>query len=148
MCDITMKMTKRLHHTLVIGMIVCASRAYAQSPSPSVEAPTSRTQQLQAQMQELVGKLGKQVQDLKEVTPSAEEVQQMTQEEVNKIDAWEYLVKDFEDSIPLDKYQQELTVLGQERWDCYSIITLPKILRLTCRRRPKTYLRLIPRWVP
>lgn len=69
----------------------------------------------------------------------------MATKEVEKLFTFEYRVEEFENSLTSEELQDKLQELGQERWECFHAEPLAKSLRFFCKRRPKTYLRYIPK---
>ena len=77
--------------------------------------------------------------------PSTEEIQSMTQEELEKLSAFEYKVEDFNKSMSASDVESALQTLGRDRWECFQVIQVEDNIRVFCKRPPKTYLRYIPR---
>lgn len=122
-------------------LVACFSAACDQASDISKSLPGR--EQLDSAMHE-AGKLYDQT-----IQPGAESAQKGATEELEKLFRFEYkvvtLTADQEDDQKLEAY---LNQLGQDRWECFSIERMMGELRLYCRRRPKTYLRYIPRWLP
>ena len=79
--------------------------------------------------------------------PHTEAAQQRTKDEVSKLFRWEYRVVEFPISISIVEQETRLSKLGEENWECFSLVPSGEHLRVTCRRRPEsalTYLKLIP----
>lgn len=70
---------------------------------------------------------------------------EMAQGEVEKLFVFEYKVVEFQMDLPASELQESLTLLGRERWDCFHVEPQELSNRFFCKRRPKTYLRYIPR---
>ena len=79
-------------------------------------------------------------QGLQEVTANKE---QLASEEIEKLFVYEYKIV----SLPFEVHRQEeeLSRLGMQRWECFHIDVRENEVRAYCKRRPKTYLRYIPR---
>lgn len=73
------------------------------------------------------------------------ELDSLASQEVEKLFVFEYKVIELESEESIDQLNEQLTELGKERWDCFHIEEQAKKIRLFCKRRPKTYLRYIPR---
>jgi hypothetical protein len=86
--------------------------------------------------------------DVKEaVGPHADAVQAKTKEEMDKLFRWEYKVVDLAANQDANEFQGQLSLLGDDRWECFSINAVVDRTRVTCRRRPKSalsYLKYIP----
>ena len=81
------------------------------------------------------------------VKPHAEEIHRQTKEEVDKLFRWEYRVVELPSSASVAKMEQELSVLGEEGWECVSFVQVGERTRVTCKRRPPSaiaYLKYIP----
>ncbi|RIL12388.1 MAG: hypothetical protein DCC75_00585 [Proteobacteria bacterium] len=83
-----------------------------------------------------------------ELTPSKERISSETSEEFAKLNRFEYKVVEFDKSLPAAELESKLGELGNEAWECFHITTGEKILTVFCKRRPKTYLRYVPRMFP
>lgn len=81
------------------------------------------------------------------VGPHAETAHQRTKAEVEKLHRWEYLVVDYPASTSAQDLETRLGKLGEDNWDCFSIIPNADGSRVTCKRRPLSalsYLQFIP----
>jgi hypothetical protein len=81
------------------------------------------------------------------VGPHAETAHQRTKAEVEKLHRWEYLVVDYSSLTSAQELEARLGKLGEDNWDCFSIIPSAGTSRVTCKRRPLSalsYLQLIP----
>ena len=67
--------------------------------------------------------------------------------EVEKLFIFEYKVFDLKKEESTQSIEEELNRLGKERWQCFHVEPLEKDFRFFCKRRPKTYLRYIPRFI-
>jgi len=108
-----------------------------QSPSGEkhFEKITREFEQTVDQVTRSIGKLA----------PDSKAIKELTTEEVEKLFVFEYLVSDAPPQSSTAELQETLTKLGQERWECFHIERTAETLRIFCKRRPKTYLRYIPR---
>jgi hypothetical protein len=99
----------------------------------------------QADTGSIIAELKKSMEEMKRsVTDS--ELDSMAADEVEKLFTFEYTVKDVpptEDAISLNSILEEM---GRERWNCFHIEEKKEYIRLYCKRRPKTYLRYVPRF--
>ena len=99
--------------------------------------------------QKKLDELGRDVQDtiskatkkIGELTPSSDDVTNLTTEEVAKLFNFEYRVIDLEASLPNSEIELQLSRLGLDRWECFHIEKNGPSLRVFCKRRPKTFLR-------
>jgi hypothetical protein len=80
--------------------------------------------------------------------PSREKLSEGAQQEVEKLFVFEYKVAEVKAELPAADLEAALQALGQERWECFALQQQGAMLRLFCKRRPKTYLRFIPRMFP
>lgn len=81
------------------------------------------------------------------VGPHADAVQAKTKEEMDKLFRWEYKVVDLAANQDANEFQGQLSLLGDDGWECFSISPLLDKTRVTCKRRPKSaisYLKYIP----
>jgi hypothetical protein len=74
------------------------------------------------------------------VSPRARELQAKTEGEIEKLHQWEYHVEEFSASRSATDLRDRLAHLGEERWDCFSLVPHETDLRITCKRRPRTAL--------
>lgn len=73
------------------------------------------------------------------------ELDSLAQEELEKLFVFEYKVHEFSSKPTSLSIETELARLGKERWECFYIDLSSSTPRAVCKRRPKTYLRYIPR---
>ena len=66
-------------------------------------------------------------------------------DEVEKLFIFEYEVFEYDLDMASSEQTEALTALGKERWECFHVQPTTESLRFYCKRRPRTYLRLIPR---
>ncbi len=91
-----------------------------------------------------VGKiLGAAKDGAEQLAPHGKKLTDNTLDEVEKLSALEYKVKDLDASSSARQIQAELELLGKDRWDCYQISHLQDVTRLYCKRMPKSYLRYL-----
>lgn len=95
-----------------------------------------------AQLQQLIDSASKQVSD---VTPSKERVKELTADEVQKLYSFEYRFLEVELKAPASQIEAKLNELGQDTWECSFVDKNEVNLRFLCKRKPKTYLRYVPR---
>ncbi len=89
--------------------------------------------------------LGDIAQKFQKQAPSTDEIQSMTQEELEKLSTFEYKVEDFNKSMSAANIESSLKTLGKDRWECFQVLEFDEKIRVFCKRLPKTYLRYIPR---
>ena len=98
---------------------------------------------------EIAKKVGEEYSDAKqtfnEIAPSANDVKENTSKEVEKLFTFEYKVSEFDINSDSGKLEEELTALGKDMWECFDIIPSEKTIKVFCKRRPKTYLRYLPK---
>lgn len=82
------------------------------------------------------------------LAPQTKEVTEATSQEVEKLFVFEYKVAELKKEAGTAEIEGALQQLGQDRWECFAADRSDKVLRFYCKRRPKTYLRYIPRLVP
>ena len=100
---------------------------------------------LNSQLKKLLQEAGQQIDGL---APGTKEVTESTSQELEKLFIYEYKVAEFRKDAAAAELEAGLQQLGQDRWECFASDRSDKGLRFFCRRRPKTYLRYIPRLVP
>jgi hypothetical protein len=83
---------------------------------------------------------------LSEMADKPSQMKDLTSDEIEKLFNFEYLVVDLPAKMPSPDLEKKLNQLGEERWDCFQIERLETKIAISCKRRPKTYLRYIPRW--
>ena len=96
-------------------------------------------------LNEQLDKASDQVQEA--VGPHAEQLQSRTKEEVEKLLRWEYKVMDLAADITAQQMETRLSQVGEEGWECGSVVPVPNGLRVTCKRKPPSalaYLKYIP----
>lgn len=81
----------------------------------------------------------------KKVSEITKSTSTMTSEEVEKLFTLEYKVVELPQDMPAPEMEQKLSTLGQQRWECRSVVPNGAKLQIFCSRRPETYLRYIPR---
>lgn len=84
---------------------------------------------------------------IKEMTKDSDKIDDLASEEVEKLFNYEYTVKDYDSSLSAEEFEVNLKALGKDRWICFHIEKEIKYYRVFCRRRPKTYLRYLPRFI-
>lgn len=82
------------------------------------------------------------------MAPSGKDIQDVANSEVDKLYSIEYKVVELDNSTSPKLLEQTLAQLGQERWECFSIVELGSAYMVTCRRRPTSYLRYALRFLP
>jgi hypothetical protein len=82
---------------------------------------------------------------LEETDPQS--LQKAAQDEVDKLMQVEYLVEEIPGTSSKKALQDHLSKLGADRWECFSISpgSDGTMLRLVCKRKPKSYLRYLTR---
>jgi hypothetical protein len=73
------------------------------------------------------------------------ELDSLASQEVEKLFVFEYNVVELPSGQSTEQLNEQLSELGKERWDCFHVEEKETQIRLFCKRRPKTYLRYIPR---
>ena len=109
------------------------------------DAGSKDVEGVRQQLEALVDKANRQVESL---SSSPEEVSEKASAELEKLFTFEYKVVDFRGDTSSASIQRALNELGQDRWECFQLIPVDAGLAALCKRRPKTYLRYIPRMVP
>lgn len=82
---------------------------------------------------------------LKGVSEDHKKVQDATTKEVEKLFTFEYKVFDFSMEASSGEIEKKLSEGGREGWECFAVHEKRPNLRFFCKRRPKTYLRYVPR---
>lgn len=96
------------------------------------------TQDLQRAADQTMQKLGKLASDPGQISD-------LTSDEIEKLFVFEYTVVDLPAAATSREMEVKLTQLGADRWECFHIERSGDVIRFFCKRRPKTYLRYIPR---
>jgi len=68
-----------------------------------------------------------------------------TSEELEKLFAFEYKVFEADTKLGTGEMERVLGAFGKERWECFHAEKEQNKLRFFCKRRPKSYLRYIPK---
>ena len=140
--------------TVVLALLPL-SACQNETKAPNTASPTAGSTpsasgiNLQSLTDELARRLGISPEDVNAALgPRGSEVlQAKTKEEMDKLFRWEYRVQDIPSSMPAEELERRLGDLGNDGWDCFSILPEQRSLRLTCKRRPKsaiTYLKFLP----
>ncbi|RMG39456.1 MAG: hypothetical protein D6719_13235 [Candidatus Dadabacteria bacterium] len=80
-----------------------------------------------------------------QVSPFNPDVQEKAQKEFEKLFVFEYSVKRFPADIEDHRLEHELNSVGKQRWECFDVERDKDQLVFYCKRRPKTYLRYLPK---
>ncbi|MCB0309623.1 MAG: hypothetical protein KDD42_00225 [Bdellovibrionales bacterium] len=102
----------------------------------------SQAQSLSNEFERLVEKMARKFDEL---TPSSSDVHKLTTAEVEKLFTYEYKTLELSADAGPKEIETKLAELGADRWDCFYAERVNKALLFYCKRRPKTYLRYIPR---
>jgi hypothetical protein len=121
--------------------------------SPSLATATPPATQIDdLSLSKLLGEISERVQGAsggvqQALGPHGEVLQDLTKDEMEKLFRWEYRVVDVEGLETAPDFENRLTELGTEGWECFSIAQSTNATRITCKRRPRSalgYLKLIP----
>lgn len=87
------------------------------------------------------------VQDLGLEEADSQSIQKAAQDEVDKLMQVEYLVEEVPGTFSKKALQDHLSKLGADRWECFSVTPHGdgSMLRIICKRKPKSYLRYLTR---
>jgi hypothetical protein len=118
----------------------CAISLFGCKPDPG--AAPSHIEKLRKDLETTLNDTRKTIESL---GPRSDELQKSATEEVEKLFTFEYHVAEFPIEEKKDVLNDELAKLGKERWDCFHIEPRKEVIRLYCKRRPKSYLRYIPK---
>lgn len=80
-----------------------------------------------------------------QLEPHKEQVESYTKGELDKLFQLEYEVREIPLGSDTNVVSAALAELGEQRWDCFHIDHSALNLRIFCKRKPKSYLRYIPR---
>ena len=97
---------------------------------------------------ELFKTLDRQLSDLKKGLKDSmgqNDLDHRASSELEKLFTFEYKVVDLPSKASSVDLEKKLKKLGAERWECFSIRQISDKIQIACKRRPKTYLRYIPR---
>jgi hypothetical protein len=116
-----------------------------------VATPSEATNE-ELSVTKLLGSLTETVQDAsggvqQVLGPHGEVLHERTKEEVEKLFRWEYRVVELDATLSVPDFEQQLSELGNEGWECFDIAAGSAKTRVTCKRRPRSalnYLKFIP----
>lgn len=77
------------------------------------------------------------------ISPLGNEVKRSASEELEKLFAVEYKVVEYDQTVSHQEFENQLNLLGKERWDCFHVESLDDTIRVWCKRRPRSYLQHI-----
>jgi len=130
---------KRFFPALPLLMLACGSDQTpdrSQTPAPKQNATT---------LSGIVDSLHATVNSATSIDPS--QLQAQTSDEIQKMMQIEYKVVELQNNASNDELQNTLTKLGQEGWDCFSVLPNAEKYRIVCKRRPKSFLNYL-KYVP
>lgn len=96
-------------------------------------------------LEQTIQKANKNIQELTSEYANKDKLNELTTEEVEKLFTYEYKVLELDNSLSASEIEEQLQTLGKERWECFNVISEQKSYKVFCKRKPKTYLRYIPR---
>jgi hypothetical protein len=79
-----------------------------------------------------------------QVANARQKVEALAQGEYEKLIKYEYKVLSLPGDLSDAELEQQLSVLGRERWNCFHAETQAGKTRFFCNRLPLTFLRLLP----
>lgn len=82
------------------------------------------------------------------IAPAAKDLQSAATSEVDKLFAIEYKVLELPFAVGGEEMEKQISALGADRWNCFSIIPRDQSIIVTCQRRPMSYLRYALRFFP
>ncbi len=82
------------------------------------------------------------------IAPAAKDIQSAASTEVDKLFAIEYKVLELPFAVAGAEMEKQISALGADRWNCFSIIPRDQSIIVTCQRRPMSYLRYALRFFP
>ncbi len=86
---------------------------------------------------------------LDQVYSKQKPLSEKAQKEIEKLFTFQYKIVEYSDSLSAAELEKKLNKLGKERWDCFYVSHIKKNnqgkIRIFCKRKPKTYLRYVPR---
>jgi hypothetical protein len=78
---------------------------------------------------------------LKGEFPSQRDLSKMSEQELNRLLSFEYLIFDYETPPTATALEGKLNQLGAERWECIATPAFDKPVRIQCKRPAKVLLR-------
>lgn len=81
----------------------------------------------------------------KSISNMGSEGSEVATEEIAKLFTFEYKVVELQKGMDSSEIESTLASYGKQRWDCFHVEPTEASLRFYCKRRPKSYLRYIPR---
>lgn len=115
---------------------------------PALTGCDSGTKDIEGVKQQLEALVQTTTRKVDALSSSPEEVSEKASAELEKLFTFEYKVIDLRNDATSGSIQRTLNELGQERWECFQMLPLDSGIAALCKRRPKTYLRYIPRMIP
>lgn len=82
---------------------------------------------------------------IQDYTPETGPLKDAAEGEIEKLFTFEYKVLEIDSASGAVEIENELAKAGLERWECFSAHQHGDKLRILCSRRPKSYLRYIPK---
>lgn len=80
---------------------------------------------------------------VRQFAPTGDQVQNLTTQEFESLHKFEYKVLEIAAGTQYTDISEQLSVLGKESWECFSMIPRGEKILVTCKRRPKSALNLI-----
>jgi hypothetical protein len=74
------------------------------------------------------------------VGPFGNDVKKSASEQLEKLFSVEYRIVEFDSDLSRQKLEQQLNILGKDRWDCFNIRSEDMRIRAYCKRLPRGYL--------
>jgi len=93
-------------------------------------------------------RVGEAIDTAQEILPQkSREVQQMTEEEVSKLQAFEYKVVELNPRPSVVELEVQLRLLGRDKWDCFDLDWIADSVVISCKRRPPSWFRFMQKFV-
>jgi|GEM_PF-1834566 len=148
-----MKILRKFTVCLVCSLLFCGPLLFCGCDEEAATPVPLPTKQQARDFSEQVNKtfadvLANATAGINSLSPHAEELSDAAVQEVRKLSIIEYKVVDFPIDISRSAIETQLAQLGGERWECLSVVPSNSGFRVFCHRRPESYLRYVPRWVP
>jgi len=92
-----------------------------------------------------INKANKNIKELTQEYTKKEKIEELTTDEFEKLFTYEYKVSEFSLELSVQEIEEGFQKLGKDRWECFDIEKDEESYKVFCKRKPKTYLRYIPR---
>lgn len=151
--DFCMNHLVKPHHIALLGAVGllsvaltgCDSKEASIDKMPSSEKISEVVSTLHQSAKDVSSTVQDSVQQI--IGTNGTAIQNLTTEQLMRLFKWEYRVVDVGTDKPAEEMNATLTELGDQNWECFSILQIGAAVRITCKKRPASaleYLKYIP----